>query len=43
METEQKRCRWHLFFGKNIENDQKVLSAKIHSEKMTHNDSVMEL
>ena len=30
-----------LFLRKNIKNDQKVLSAKIHSEKMIHTDSVM--
>ena len=38
----RKRCRWHLFFWKNIKNNQKVLSAKTHSKKMIHTDSVME-
>ena len=30
-----------LFLQKNIDNDQKVLSAKIHFEKMIHTDSIM--
>jgi len=29
-------------FWKNIKNNQKVLSAKTHSKKMIHTDSVME-
>lgn len=31
------------FLRKNIKNDQKVLSAKIHSKKMMHTDFVMGL
>ena len=39
----RKRCRRHLFFlQKNVGDDQKVLSAKMHSKKMMHTDSTME-
>ena len=31
-----------LFLQKNVGDDQKVLSAKMHSKKMMHTDSTME-